>query len=83
MPLHDWTRVNAGLFHHFHQGWCWAISSALNRGQLPDGYTALVEQRSGTKEADVLAIEERLSDAEPASNGGEWSLCESGLSRSM
>ncbi len=43
MPLHDWTRVNAGLFHHFHQGWCWTISSALIRGQLPDGYTALVE----------------------------------------
>ncbi len=50
MPLHDWTRVNAGLFHHFHQGWCWEISGALNRGQLPDGYTALVEQRSGSKE---------------------------------
>jgi hypothetical protein len=70
MPLHDWTRVNAGLFHHFHQGWCWEISSVLNRGQLPDGYTALVEQRSGTKEADVLAIEERLPDVEPVSNGG-------------
>jgi Protein of unknown function (DUF4058) len=70
MPLHDWTRVNAGLFHHFHQGWCWVISGALNRGQLPDGYTALVEQRSGTKEADVLAIEERLPDLDEVSNGG-------------
>ena len=68
MPLHDWTRVSAGLFHHFHQGWCWEISSALNRGRLPDGYTALVEQRSGTKEADLLAIEER--DADVASSGG-------------
>jgi Protein of unknown function (DUF4058) len=70
MPLHDWTRVNAGLFHHFHQGWCWEISGALNRGQLPDGYTALVEQRSGTKEADVLAIEERLPDLDTVSDGG-------------
>jgi hypothetical protein len=70
MPLHDWTRVNAGLFHHFRQGWCWVISGALNRGQLPDGYTALVEQRSGSKEADVLAIEERLPDVDPVSNGG-------------
>jgi hypothetical protein len=70
MPLHDWTRVSAGLFHHFHQGWCWEISGALNRGQLPDGYTALVEQRSGTKEPDVLAIEERLPDVDPVSNGG-------------
>jgi hypothetical protein len=21
MPVHDWTRVDAGLFHAFHQGW--------------------------------------------------------------
>jgi len=19
MPIHDWTRVDAGIFHHFHQ----------------------------------------------------------------
>ncbi|MGL4419617.1 MAG: DUF4058 family protein [Gemmataceae bacterium] len=58
MPLHDWTRVNAGLFHHFHQMWCCELSRALNRGPLPEGYTALVEQRAGTKEMDLLAIEE-------------------------
>ena len=62
MPLHDWTKVNAGLFHHFHQGWCWELSRALNRGPLPDGYSALVEQRAGTHEADVLAIEEENAD---------------------
>ena len=70
MPLHDWTRVDAGLFHHFHQGWCWEISSALNRGTLSDNYTALVEQRNGTKEADVLAIEERSFDMGPEDGGG-------------
>jgi hypothetical protein len=21
MPIHDWTRVSAGIFHHFHQDW--------------------------------------------------------------
>ncbi len=62
MPIHDWSRVNAGLFHHFHQGWCWEIGGALNRGPLPDGYTALVEQRSGSRESDVLAIEEKAID---------------------
>jgi Protein of unknown function (DUF4058) len=70
VPLDDWTRVNAGLFHHFHQGWCWEISTALNRGLLPDGYTALVGQRSGTKEADVLTIEERSSGNDLGSDGG-------------
>lgn len=59
MPLHDWTRVPAGLFHDFHQGWSIEIRAALNAGILPKGYSALVEQRSSGVEPDVLAIEER------------------------
>lgn len=69
MPLHNWTRVPSGLFHHFHQGWCWEISRALNRGPLPEGYSALVEQRSGSREADVLAIEEQLPDTSTGEGG--------------
>jgi len=69
MPVHDWTRVPSGLFHHFHQGWCWEISRALNHGPLPEGYSALVEQRSGSREADVLAIEELLPDASSGEGG--------------
>jgi hypothetical protein len=57
MPLHDWTRVPAGLFHHFHQSWSVEIVKALNAGRLPKGIAALVEQRSGPREPDVLAIE--------------------------
>jgi hypothetical protein len=57
MPLHDWSRVPSGLFHHFHQGWAWEIARSLNRGRLPPGLAALVEQRSGPKEADVLTVE--------------------------
>ncbi len=60
MPIHDWTRVPAGLFHHFHQDWSIEIARALNRGLLPKGVDALVEQRSGPLEADVLAIERRM-----------------------
>jgi hypothetical protein len=59
MPLHDWTRVSAGLFHHFRQDWSIEIARTLNRGQLPQGVSALVEQRSGPLETDVLAIEGR------------------------
>ena len=59
MPLHDWTRVPAGLFHDFHQSWCVRIKDALNAGRLPRGTVALVEQRSGPLEPDVLAIEAR------------------------
>jgi len=59
MPIHDWTRVPAGLFHHFHQSWSIRIADALNAGRLPKGVAALVEQRAGPREADVLAIERR------------------------
>jgi hypothetical protein len=63
MPIHDWRRVKAGIFHDFHQGWCWTIRSALNRGGLPNGYFALVEQRMSGPEPDVIAIEgSRASD---------------------
>lgn len=59
MPIHDWTRVPAGLFHHFHQDWSIEIARTLNRGRLPKGLSALVEQRAGRKESDVLTIESR------------------------
>jgi hypothetical protein len=57
MPIHDWTRVPSGLFHHFHQDWSIEIARTLNRGHLPKGFSALVEQRSGPREGDVLSIE--------------------------
>ena len=44
MPIHDWTRVDHGSFHDFHQGWATAIRSALNNGLLPPDYEAKVEQ---------------------------------------
>lgn len=59
MPLHDWTRVPAGLFHDFHQSWSVRTKDALNAGRLPKGFSAFVEQRTGPVEGDVLAIEER------------------------
>jgi len=60
MPIHDWTRVPSGLFHHFHQAWSMRIVDALNSGGLPKGTSALVEQRSGPRESDVLAVETRF-----------------------
>ncbi|MCI0681045.1 MAG: DUF4058 family protein [Gemmataceae bacterium] len=59
MPIHDWTRIPAGLFHDFHQTWSIQLKIALNSGILPKGLAALVEQRAGTKVLDVLAIESR------------------------
>ena len=70
MPIHDWTRVPAGLFHHFHQDWSIEIARTLNRGRLPKGLSALVEQRSGAWEPDVLAIESRGKSKIGLSSGG-------------
>src|SRR5688572_7190663 len=57
MPVHDWTRVEAGIFHAFHQHWIIAISSALNSGILPPDYYALPEQHAAGFGPDVLALE--------------------------
>jgi hypothetical protein len=69
MPIHDWTRVIPGIFHHFHHEWISTISRALNTGLLPRAYYALAEQITGGLGPDVLALErrdahERLPDDE-------------------
>lgn len=56
MPLHDWTRVDAGVFHDFHTVWIGALRTALNDGLLPEGYYALAEQHAGKPITDVLTL---------------------------
>ena len=57
MPIHDWTRVDAGIFHHFHHTWITEIQRVLNRGVLPPEYYALAEQVAGGLGPDVLTLE--------------------------
>jgi hypothetical protein len=56
MPLHDWTRVEAGIFHALHTVWVGGIQNTLNDGLLPEGYYALAEQHAGCGIADVLTL---------------------------
>ena len=56
MPIHDWSRVFAGLFHAFHHNWITEIQRALNGGLLPAGYYALPEQVSRPFGPDVLTL---------------------------
>jgi hypothetical protein len=70
MPVHDWARVDATVFHHFHQRWTIAICDALNAGLLPSGYSALVEQHAGGLVPDVLALERRFPPSGPAEHSG-------------
>jgi hypothetical protein len=70
MPIHDWTRVDAGLFHDFHQSWTVALRNALNSGVLPRSYFALVEQRIQGPIPDVLTLELPAAPGEPAHDEG-------------
>ncbi|HWE40565.1 MAG TPA: hypothetical protein VG406_28715, partial [Isosphaeraceae bacterium] len=57
MPIHDWSKVGAGIFHHFHNLWINELCTALNDGLLPRDYYALLEQFVGNMGPDVLALE--------------------------
>lgn len=65
MPMHDWTRVDAGVWHDFHGLWLYAIRHVLNHGVLPPGYRAMSEQILRPYEPDVLAFRQLDSDVAP------------------
>lgn len=65
MPVHDWTCVEAGIFHDFHHAWIEEIKRALNGGILPGDYYALAEQYAGGLGPDVLTLESRTSEESP------------------
>jgi hypothetical protein len=63
--MHDWTRVEAGIFHAFHHEWISEISRALNRGLLPEAYYALPEQVAAGFGPDVLTLQGHALDENP------------------
>ena len=65
MPIHDWSRVRAGRFQHFHNSWIYALADRLNDGLLPPDLFAAGEQKFPVTgdESDVLALS--LSDLPP------------------
>src|SRR5438132_1542519 len=74
MPIHDWTRVDAGLFHHFHQQWTSVLCNALNAGVLPPDYFALVDQRIQGPIPDVLALQLSSPSKKPEAEAGSTAL---------
>ena len=63
MPIHDWTRVESGIFHDFHGYWIQLIKAALNAGLLPPEYYALAEQVAVGVQPDVIALKDRAADS--------------------
>lgn len=58
MPVHDWSKVEDGIFHAFHHIWITTIHLALNDGVLPAGYYALPDQVAGPGHPDVVGLQE-------------------------
>lgn len=70
MPVHDWSRVDAGIFHHFHHAWIEEIARALNGGLLPGSYYAMAEQHVSQFGPDVLTLQAR-TDGDEVRDAGE------------
>lgn len=56
MPIHDWTCIDAGTFHFFHQQWIASLCDNLNTATLPDGFYAIAELRD-CPQADIVKLE--------------------------
>jgi len=70
MPIHDWTKVSAGIYHHFHEGWIIHLAEALNQGILRRPYYALAEQVAGDINPDVLTLSQKdRSRSDPHTHG--------------
>ena len=70
MPIHDWTRVDVGVFHDFHCGWIVAIRDCLNNGLLPPDYYAMAERYDDGFVPDVLTLQAAGGDDFRSDGGG-------------
>ncbi len=72
MPMHDWTLVDAGIYHAFPHSWIEENFRVLNR-LLPEDYYALPEQYAAGYGPDVLTLKRQTTEesdgAGPAGNG--------------
>jgi hypothetical protein len=55
MPMHDWTRLDYGIYHAFHMYWIGSINRAVNK-LLPKHCYAMPEQQADSVIPDVLAL---------------------------
>jgi len=79
MPIHDWTHVEAGIFHDFHHAWIEEIKRALNAGLLPPDYYALAEQHAAGFGPGVLTLQGTPRDGAEVSAGTPPSAGGTGL----
>ncbi len=70
MPMHDWSRVQSGVYHNFHVLWMSTITNRLNAGLLPKGLIAMAEQVVGGPELDVVTLQHSDFQFADSSAGG-------------
>jgi hypothetical protein len=58
MPMHDWTRVYAGIYHMFHGAWLLEMHRAILK-QLPPDYYCLTEQQVAGFGPDILTLKNK------------------------
>jgi len=66
MPMHDRTRVDAGICHAFHHEWISEIHRAVMK-RLPEDYYSLPEQQAAGFGPDILTLK---FDDEDSTSGG-------------
>jgi hypothetical protein len=67
MAMHDWTAVDAGIYHAFHSVWITEIHRAVMT-RLPKDYYSLPEQQAAGFGPDVLTL--KCDDDDMSTNGG-------------
>jgi hypothetical protein len=86
MPVHDWARVDAGIYRDFRHGWIVEVKRVLNGGLLPDDHYAMIEPvgegphrwsrvavRHSPRE-ELVAVVEIVSPAHKANRSALWSF---------
>jgi hypothetical protein len=76
MPVHDWSRIDAGTFHAFHTAWVTHLSEMMNDGLLPAGYYTMPEQHLGRSIGDVLTLHAAPPAQRPPLPDGGLALAE-------
>src|SRR5947209_7588302 len=72
MPMHDWTRVDAGTYHMQHHNWITMLHRSM-KPLLPKGYYAMPEQRATLYGPDILTLEKQ-PPSKLDGNGGAGTL---------
>lgn len=76
MPVHDWTRVNAGTFHCFRTIWIGELTKSLNKGLLPPEYYAFAEQVVTGMQPDVITLQKPIRPLRPEDAPGSVAIAE-------